>query len=102
MSSGRCVLLLFSMRRFIGALLILIAPILWLPALFMENTLGITIFFGAPILLLTGIFFMWSQRPSAQEVMERMERKDLLGSIVVLGALVLLVGACVIAARFIF
>ena len=90
------------MRRLIGALFILAAPVLWLPSLFMENTLGMALFFGSPVLLLSGIALMWSQRPNAQEVAEGMERKDFLGSFVVIGALVLLVSGLVLAARFAF
>ena len=99
MDGSRCVLVSHGMRRLIGALFILAAPVLWLPSLFMENTLGLTLFFGSPVLLLSGIALMWSQRPSAQEIAEGMERKDVLGSFVVIGALVLLVGGCLVAAR---
>jgi len=91
------------MRRVIGSILILLAPILWVLSLPMDSgaeAIGMALFFGSPILLFAGLALM-SRRPSAQEVAEHMVRKDLVGSAVLLGALAALVGVCVIAWKFV-
>jgi hypothetical protein len=73
---------------------------MWLLSLPMESTLGMILFFGTPFLFVAGIALMW-RRSTAEEVAEGVVRKDLIGSVVVFGALALLIGVCFVVWRFV-